>query len=173
MGYMGCGKSLIARALSKKIHSKSVDLDDFIEQKEQKKISAIFKEKGEIYFRKKETFYLGQLLNTPEKIIIALGGGTPCFGENMNLITKQKDCKSFYLWAGVDTLFERLKKEKNKRPLIKNIPNEALKTFIKKHLWERDVFYRKAHHLIKTDNLSVESILKKITKLAPFKFRNF
>lgn len=159
MGYMGCGKSVISKALSEKLKIKAIDLDDFIAEQEGKNIPEIFKEKGEVYFRKKETLYLEHLLKNPEKIIVALGGGTPCFAGNMNLI-KQKNCKSFYLKASAETLFERLKKEKNKRPLIKDIPEKDLKTFIKKHLWERDFFYNKAEYCIKIDGFSVAEIMK-------------
>ena len=86
IGYMGSGKSSIGRKLSKKTGYTLVDLDDFIVEKEEASVKEIFESKGEIYFRQKEEEYLIELLQTKEDIILSLGGGTPCFGKNMDLV---------------------------------------------------------------------------------------
>lgn len=79
IGYMGCGKSSIGKSLAKKLRKKYLDLDDYIENREGKTVYDIFKNDGEIYFRKKETIYLKELIENRDNIIISLGGGTPCF----------------------------------------------------------------------------------------------
>ena len=75
---MGVGKTTIGKRLAEKIFFPFMDLDTFIEQKEGKKISQIFKDKGEIYFRKKEREYLTELLKSSSPMVLSLGGGTPC-----------------------------------------------------------------------------------------------
>lgn len=75
-GYMGVGKSTIGLQLSKLLHYTFIDLDHYIEQKEKKSITAIFAEKGEVYFRNKEVMYAEELLNAKGDFVIALGGGT-------------------------------------------------------------------------------------------------
>ena len=86
LGYMGAGKTLIGRSLSKKLGFKFYDLDNYIEQIEGKKVSDIFNEKNEVYFRKIENRYLQELSSKNEKKIISTGGGTPCFKNNLKII---------------------------------------------------------------------------------------
>ena len=85
-GYMASGKSAVGQQLSDKLNIKFIDLDFYIETGEAASITSIFKTKGEIYFRKKESEYLQELLDLNNDCIISLGGGTPCYGNNMELI---------------------------------------------------------------------------------------
>ena len=85
-GYMGAGKSVIGKSLSKSINYDFYDLDNFIELKEKKKISQIFNDFNEVYFRNLENKYLKTLSQGKEKKIISLGGGTPCFKTNIDVI---------------------------------------------------------------------------------------
>tara|TARA_R110001583_G_scaffold135989_3_gene287837 strand:+ start:17252 stop:17761 length:510 start_codon:yes stop_codon:yes gene_type:complete len=163
LGYMASGKSAVGKILANKLGIQFIDLDDFIEKKEQLLISDIFKDKGEIYFRKMEGIYLQQLLNLNKKFIISLGGGTPCYGKNMEYI--QGNSISFYLRASINTLFDRLKGETSKRPLVTTIGEENLKEYIAKHLFERTLFYEKAHHTISVNNKSVFNIVDEIAEL--------
>lgn len=156
LGYMGCGKSSISRALSKSLNLKRIDLDDYIEAKENKTIADIFKDSGEIYFRKLETSCLLELLENNEDFILSLGGGTPCFGKNMEIINQKS--KSVYLSANIPTLVARLLPEKNKRPLIARISDDELPEFIGKHLFERRHFYLQAKIAVSVDQKSVQKI---------------
>lgn len=165
LGYMASGKSTIGRALAEKLSLPFIDLDDYIEKSESKKVSEIFSEKGEIYFRTKEHEYLKELLDTKDSFILSLGGGTPCYSGNMDILNQYELATSFYIKASVNTLCERLIEEKEARPLVKNISNEDLPEFIAKHLFERSFFYEQADYNIKTDALSVEEIIKEITEL--------
>lgn len=160
---MGCGKSTIAKALGDKLQLNTLDLDNYIADKEKDSIKNIFKNKGEIYFRKQEGIYLNELLKSEQKFILALGGGTPCYGNNMELIKNRSN--SFYLKAKIDTLFQRLRAENASRPLISELNDEKLKEFIAKHLFERAPFYEQSTHTISIDNKSVEAIVNQISDL--------
>lgn len=163
LGYMASGKSAVGNILSNKLGIQCVDLDNFIEEKEGLPISEIFKLKGEIYFRKKEGVYLKELLNLNEDYIISLGGGTPCYGNNMEFI--EINSKSFYLSASINTIFDRLNGETSQRPLVAEIGKENLKEFIAKHLFERNLFYEKAQKKILVDGKSVFKIVDEIIAL--------
>lgn len=146
---MASGKSFVGKKLSETLKYKFIDLDDYIEMKENKSISSLFKEKGELYFRKAERKYLVELLERQDSIVISLGGGTPCYYSNMDLITEANNTHSFYLRASIPTLVKRLMNEKQQRPLIAHIETEELLTeFIGKHLFERSYFYNQAQFTI-------------------------
>jgi shikimate kinase len=161
LGYMGSGKSTIGKALSKHLSIPCIDLDDYIQEKEQKMVNEIFSESGEIYFRKKERFYLEELLERKDDFILALGGGTPCYYDTMDFINSNTTAVSIYLKTDLDTLVKRLASEKNSRPLISKLnTEELLREFIAKHVFERSYFYNKAQFVI--DNVSIEESIKKI-----------
>jgi shikimate kinase len=150
LGYMGCGKSTIANRLSKITNIPYVDLDKIIEERTKLSINKIFEQFGEIYFRKLEHEVFVELLNSPEKMIIGLGGGTPCYANNHELL-KGDNITSIYLKASIETLFERLVANKSKRPLIADKSDEEMKEFIAKHLFDRSFYYNQAQHKINID----------------------
>ncbi|GAL68567.1 shikimate kinase [Jejuia pallidilutea] len=163
IGYMGSGKSSVGKILAKKLNYNLIDLDDFIEAKEHATVSEIFKTKGEIYFRKKETEYLKTLLQLKENTILSLGGGTPCYGNNMDVILNTEHATSIYLKGSLSFLSKKLFKKKAKRPLIAHIETETLlKDFIAKHLFERSQFYNKAQIHIVTDHKEKSEIVEDI-----------
>ena len=163
IGYMGSGKSSIGKLLSKKINYRFLDLDEVIEEKGNLKISEIFKQYGEIYFRKLESKTLKDILETKDNIILSTGGGTPIFYDNMELILQNSI--SFYLQATPVTLAERLESGKQNRPLIAHLSKTDLPEFIAKHLFERNPFYQKSKFIIKTDNLTPQKITDEIINL--------
>ncbi|WP_147677505.1 shikimate kinase [Algibacter pacificus] len=163
MGYMASGKSTIGKRLAKKLEYNFVDLDDLIEAKEQASVSEVFKEKGEIYFRKQEAIYLRELLQTKENIILSVGGGTPCYSGNMDAILNAANTKSIYLKASIPTLIAKLMKKKATRPLIAHIETEeAMGEFIGKHLFERAQYYNQANIKIAIDNKSKKEVAKDV-----------
>ncbi len=164
VGYMGSGKSTIGKSLANRLNIKFLDLDDYIETKEGLDISGLFQRKGEIYFRKKENEYLEEILNGPEDFILSTGGGTPCYGKNMETILKATP-NVFYLKLTIGGLIDRLSPQKAHRPLIANIPDEELPEFIGKHLFERNPYYAKAAHTLLSDGKSVGAIVNEIEKL--------
>ena len=138
LGYMASGKTIIANKLSEKMQLRHIDLDDFIVEKENLKITEIFKKKGEITFRLLENQYLKEILTNEDNFILSVGGGTPCYASNMELINNT--AFSIYLKASIETIYIRIINEKTKRPLVANIANDKLKEFIAKHLFERKPF---------------------------------
>lgn len=161
LGYMGAGKSTIARLLGQKLQISSIDLDSEIESRANLPISQIFSQKGEIYFRKLEHKVFVDLLEQPGKKIIALGGGTPCYSGNHLLMNQQGI--SIYLKASIDTLYERLQLTSGTRPLWDE--NRNTKEFLAKHLFDRSYYYHQAEFVISTDNKSIEQITHEIASL--------
>ncbi len=161
IGYMASGKSTLGRVLAKKMNYDFIDLDDYIEEKEQLQVSDIFESKGEIYFRRVETMYLKELLDKKSKLVLSLGGGTPCYSNNMETLRENNKVKSIYLKASIPSLVARLKNEKSKRPLIAHIEtDELLAEFIGKHLFERSQFYNLSEVTITTDNKTKEDVIE-------------
>lgn len=164
MGYMGSGKSTIGKDLAKALGYSFTDLDNYIEDKQGQSISEIFKTKGEIYFRKKETEYLQELIENRDKCVIALGGGTPCYSTNLNLLLKNINVKTIYFKLSISSLVNRLFKEKENRPLISHLKlKEDLTEFIGKHLFERSEYYSQAELTISADGKSVQELVEAIT----------
>jgi shikimate kinase len=164
LGYMGCGKSTIANSLSKSINIPFVDLDKYIEEKTKFSISEIFQQHGEIYFRKLEHQSFVELLNLTEPIIIGLGGGTPCYANNHELL-KRDDVLSVYLKASIETLFNRLSLNKSKRPLIADKDDDEMREFIGIHLFERSFFYNQAQHIVSVDDKTIEQTVSDILEI--------
>ena len=108
---MGSGKSTIGRLLARQMKLDFIDFDKYIEDETKKTISEIFEAYGESKFREMEHEFLKKLLEK-DNVVIYLGGGTPCFHNNIDIINKSGT--SVFLDVDVDTLVERLSKEKKK-----------------------------------------------------------
>ena len=160
---MASGKSAVGKLLAKDSSLDFIDLDAYIEAKEKKTIPIIFKENGEIYFRLKEAEYLSELLNSKNSLVLSVGGGTPCYGRNMELINSLS--QSVFLKASINTLCERLKKGKISRPLVAKISDEKLPEFIGKHLFERTPFYTLSQNSIQTDGFTIAEIVNEIQRV--------
>ena len=152
MGLMGSGKSIIGKDLSKNLNLKFYDTDKEIELKTNKKISTIFKEEGESYFRHIEEKICSEIL-TIDNCVIALGGGS-IISKKIRKIIKNNSF-SIYLQVNLKNLQNRLKFSK-KRPLLnKNLNNsEILKNILK----DRQKYYEKADLIINNDGNKSESL---------------
>lgn len=160
---MGSGKTAVGNALSKKSGLPFKDLDDEISRREGRDIPEIFKTSGEIYFRKRETEVLQELLDSKENHILSLGGGTPCYGKNLQLLQQNSEVALVYLKTGLDELTNRLFAERQQRPLIAHLDSsELLKDFIRKHLFERTYYYNQSNLIIPTDSRSPEEIAEEV-----------
>ncbi|MEQ6123978.1 shikimate kinase [Pseudotenacibaculum sp. MALMAid0570] len=162
LGYMGSGKTTIGKQLSKKLFVPFFDLDHYIESREGASISDIFKEKGEIYFRKIEHLYLKEFLSEKDSYVLSLGGGTPCYAGNMDVILSNTNVTSCYLQASIPTLKERISKNKTKRPLVASLSEEKLTEFIAKHLFERRSYYEQAQHSVIVDKKDIDTVVAEI-----------
>ena len=164
LGYMASGKSTIGKKLAKTFSLPFIDLDDYIVSKENKTISKIFAEKGEIYFRKIESVYLQEILKGKGNFVLSLGGGTPCYANNMNLINTS-DAISIYLHTGIQLLSKRLIAKKSERPLVANLEDDSIYEFVGKHLFERGFFYEQAKYIVRTDGKKMKEVLTEIEML--------
>ena len=120
-GFMGTGKSTVARCLCRYYNMKQIEMDRQIEVEEGMKISQIFKEKGEAYFRKKETEFLEKIQNQ-ENVVVSCGGGTVMQPRNVEIM--KKNGKIFLLTAQPETILRRVKNNHD-RPLLEGRKNEA------------------------------------------------
>ena len=163
LGYMGSGKSFIGNELAQLLGFDFIDLDAYIEENEGQSIEDLFTLKGEIYFRKREAYYLLDLLKSSKPVVLALGGGTPCYGNNLEILKNSEATITIYLKASIKTLIKRLFKERFKRPLISHLNSEMeLAEFIGKHLFERTRFYNQSDITISTDDKSSQQLMESI-----------
>ena len=166
LGYMGSGKSLIGKLVAERMHITHYDLDFLIEKYLQVSISEIFQTKGEIFFRKIEHQIFKDLLSNDETFVLSLGGGTPCYANNHQLLRGQ-NVISVYLSASIETLYSRLMADTSERPLLANLDDNDAKEFIAKHLFDRSYFYNQASGRIyvngKTPNQICDEVMDLLT----------
>lgn len=152
IGFMGCGKSSVGRALAKKLGAWHVDTDHELEKREGMSIADIFTKKGEDYFRQAETQTVRRLANErgARRLVISTGGGLPLRPENAELLRKMG--RVIWLRATPETIAERVGPRLSQRPLVAD-HGENLLDRVKVLLAERDPIYRKvADQVIETDN---------------------
>ena len=157
LGMMGSGKSSIGFLISKKLNLDFYDVDDLIEDKLNMKISNIFKNKGESFFREYEEKVTLNILKK-KGIVVALGGGAFMNKNIRNEIIKNH--QSFWLKLNSDILIKRIKNS-IKRPLAMNASNDVLKNMIK----DRSKYYSKALYEINCDNLTKNEVVNKILSI--------
>ncbi len=123
---MGCGKSTLGRRLSEHLNLQFIDMDHYIEERNLKTIPQIFEQEGEAEFRNKERKALEELSEFTD-IIIATGGGAPCFFDNIDLMNQSG--QTIYINIDPAILADRLLKSKTERPLIKGKSKDELVYF--------------------------------------------
>ncbi len=156
IGYMGAGKSTLGRQLAQKLHLDFYDLDTYIEQKHQQRIVDFFNSYGEDIFRKEEKNALKELCEK-KNCVISVGGGTPCFEGNMELMNSSG--KTIFLNPPLTTLIKRLRNRMQNRPLLANKKPEEIADFITKNHSERLPYYAKSQHQIQATNIQVEHLV--------------
>jgi shikimate kinase len=164
IGYMGSGKSVIAKKLASNLQLTCLELDVLVEKKSKMAIETIFSTKGELYFRKLEHELFLEQMQSNDTFILSTGGGTPCYYNNHELL-KSDNCISIYLKASIATLYDRLVHGRAKRPLLAISSEEKLKEFIAKHLFERSFYYNQANYTINVDDKTIEEIVAEIKSL--------
>jgi len=153
-GFMGCGKTTHGKQLAKSIGYHFIDLDDYTENKFDKNITELFKDLGEEEFRTVETNSLTECINDNQKTIIALGGGTPCFNSNLELI--KASGKLIYLKMDAENLYKRVFGIKSQRPLLASKEDKEMLTYIENLLKVRENFYNQADLIVYNNNLQEE-----------------
>ncbi len=155
LGLPGSGKSHWGKLWAQAAGLTVIDLDHYIEENEYLSIAEIFNSKGEKYFRDLETFYLKELTGLNKETIIACGGGTPCFNENMEFINKNGI--SVFINTDTQVITNHLlqQKEIEKRPLFKSLKSESeVKGYLDNLLYDRISYYKKARHEIIPGNVN-------------------
>lgn len=157
---MGCGKTTLGKKLAKQLNYLFIDLDKEIERESNKSISDIFLNEGENEFRKTETTVLNKILDLNGNYIIALGGGTICFNNNLQIVKNKASL--IYLQMPVKALYSRLKESKTNRPLISNLNDEELLSFIENKLKERENFYLQANYIFNALSINSTEVIKEL-----------
>lgn len=155
IGFMGSGKTTIGKKLANYLKYEFIDLDKLIESKAGMSIVSYFEFHGEEAFRELERDIL-QKTEFPENVIIATGGGAPCFGDNMEWMNKNGLVA--YLSLSPKALASRLEHSKTDRPLIRHLKGDELIDFISSKLQEREVFYNQAKYVVSASDLTAERL---------------
>lgn len=158
IGFMGSGKSMVAKRLAKILNREAVSLDGLIETREGRPVGEIFKESGEAYFREKEREAVQEVAQKGS-LIIDCGGGAVL--DSQNIIALKQNGILIYLSATPETIFERVK-HKNTRPLLEVADPQGK---IKELLAQRQPLYAQADHTVVTDNKTVEKVSEEIINL--------
>ena len=161
LGMMGTGKSYWKQLLAKQLKTGGYDLDFIIEAQEEKSISEIFNEDGEKYFRETEAKLL-RWFAEKKIFVLATGGGTPCFHENMKWMNEQ----GITIWIDepIEVLTERLLKEKSHRPLISHLDEVGIIEFLTNKYKERKVYYAQATHHLVGEEINLKNFKKIINQ---------
>ena len=160
LGLPGSGKTTLGRQLSEAQSIAFVDLDDRIIQKEGMAIDEIFKRRGEDYFRKVEKLCLKEVANEEGKAVVATGGGTPCYFDNIGMIKKYGI--SIFINPPVEAIVKRMTgTELARRPKL--FKSKDLVFDLKDTLNKRITYYKKADILIEGDEINAHLVWKRIT----------
>ncbi|MCX7862613.1 MAG: shikimate kinase [Bacteroidales bacterium] len=152
IGFMGSGKSTYGKELANLLQFTFFDLDTMIEEKTKKSISEIFEQESEQQFRHYETHYLHYIVENFDNLVVATGGGTPCFNDNMK--TMINNGITVYLQLSSNVICERIKHTTLQRPLLKNINPDELVGWINTTLNDREYYYSQAHITINPSRVS-------------------
>jgi shikimate kinase len=156
LGFMGSGKSSLAKELSAKLGYKFIDLDSQIEEKAGKNINSIFEKDGEEKFREIEHQCLKDAI-VNDNCVIATGGGTPCFYDNMEIINNNG--LSIYIRLNPGILASRLYSAKSERPLLKNIKSKKeLQERIEEMLASREEYYFQSMLMVDGKSINAKKI---------------
>lgn len=166
IGYMASGKTTFGRALARKTGMGFIDLDFYIEQRFRMKVKDIFAKKGEAEFRRIESAMLREA-GEFDDTVVSCGGGTPCFGDNMDWMNSRG--LTVALEASEDVIADRVILAGDKRPLMAGKSRPEVIDTIREHLLLRQPFYSKAKLTISGDKLedrsqiaeTVDAFLKK------------
>jgi shikimate kinase len=161
-GFMGCGKTTQGKKLAKEMGYHFIDLDDYIADEHDKTITDLFKEVGEEEFRKIETKALETCITENMKALIATGGGTPCFNDNLKLM--KSNGKLIYLKMDAEALYNRLFNAKQDRPLIKDKADTEMLLYIENLLKVRETFYGQADVITSGVTVDIEALKSEVLK---------
>ncbi len=157
---MGSGKTHWGRLLSEKLNLRFFDLDEQVTEHAGKSIVEMFAEDGEEHFRLQEKEILHIISESHDSFVMACGGGSPCYFNNIEYMNEAGT--TVWINTPLDTLFQRLIGEKDKRPLIKELSEEQIRHFIGKKFADRKIYYEQADLIVEEEPVQLESLIEKI-----------
>jgi len=159
IGFMGSGKSTAGKKIASALGWTFIDLDRKIEERAGKTIPKIFEQEGESHFRRIETDVL-KSTGVLSATVISTGGGTPCHGNNMDFMLETG--LTIYLRMTPVQLTRRLLNSSGERPLLKNVPDEKLVSFIEEKLAFREKWYSRANLIIDGTDIDISMLSARI-----------
>lgn len=163
IGLPGCGKTTLGKQLAVLLKLEFVDLDKAIERTAGMTVENIFKTSGEKTFRQLEADELTLFCDRNTSFVMATGGGTPCFHDNMTLMKKEGIV--VFLDVPSKTISERIAPEIGTRPLLKRETPDSLKDRVEFLRSQRISFYKQANLTISGDDISAENICQLLNQL--------
>lgn len=163
VGFMGCGKSTVGRKVAAAWRCKFVDLDQRVCDLAGATVEEIFATQGEEAFRRLERQALESLSESDEDMVVATGGGAPCYGDNMELILRLG--KAVYLRMSPQALQQRLLHARAVRPKILGMGPEELLVYVESLLKEREAYYLRASVQIACDEVTPHDVVRRIRYL--------
>jgi shikimate kinase len=160
IGFMGSGKTYRGRQLSEKLSIPFFDLDEQIVSHEGKSINEIFEAKGEEYFRMVEKDLLHLITESHDSLVMACGGGAPCYFNNIEYMNRSGT--TVWLNTPLDILASRLLNAKDHRPLLKDLTEDQLKSYIIKKFAGRKIYYEQADITLDEGPLKLDELIEKI-----------
>lgn len=160
IGFMGSGKTHWGSLLSQKLGIPFFDLDEQVTEQAGSSIPEIFAEEGEEAFRLKEKDALHIITESHESFVMACGGGTPCYFNNIEYMKQAGS--TVWINTPLETLYKRLVKEKTERPLIRDLSDEQLKNFIYKKFADRRIYYEQADMLVDEEPVQLDNLINRV-----------
>jgi len=160
IGFMAAGKTHWGQQLSRKLNIPFFDMDEQIINAEGRSINDIFEKFGEEYFRLKEKGVLQSVTETHPTFVMACGGGSPCYFNNIDYMNQSGT--TVWLNTPMHILFQRLLVEKDKRPLLKDLSDDQLRSYIIKKFADRKIYYEQAEVVIDDEEISLDHFIEKI-----------
>ncbi len=154
---MGAGKSTTSRRLAQRLGWEAVDTDDLFEAKYKISVCDFFQKYDEPLYRKLESEVLKETA-TLENVVVATGGGTACYFDNMEWMNAHG--LTVFLRISEQAVVDRLAHAKRKRPLAVGKSEEELAEFVKNHYTERMPFYEQARITVKAEDLDVDNLMQ-------------
>lgn len=160
IGFMGSGKTHWGQLLSQKLGIPFFDLDEQVVEQAGKPITEIFASSGEEHFRLLEKEVLSDIAEKEVSFIMACGGGTPCYFNNIEFMNRVGT--TVWINTPLETLFTRLVNQKSKRPLIRDLSDEQLKGFISKKFSDRRMYYEQAELVVDEEPVELDKLIETI-----------
>lgn len=161
IGYMGCGKSTIARKIARRTGAAVLDTDKMVEEKEKASVADIFRYEGEDRFRELEREVLEKIIADGGEVVVSTGGGLPVWHDNMERMNEAG--VTVYLRRSAKQIARRLSPYgRAKRPRISGLADSELIDFMTGDMATREPFYGKASLVVDCDRVSDADLVERI-----------